>query len=298
QLGVGHQQFVRVPCTGTEELRFKFGAGTLEPARRAVIPNLRAHVGIAIRTEYDEVNLRGRGFIYIASDIGNETYDASNSIAQPWKHEIFLFLTLVHELGHVFGIPHTGPKYSLMSAQFLEMILHKTTAEPMKNFKIGESNVVPFFFFPSRYFVQCSQDGWLAEAVQVFQIPADTGCLHFGVDDDRGLIHVYGSKKPGAPEKPLGLISKLDFDAEPSLGVTLFLTPKQKVFAQMPNPYHLMTGPFFAAKKGSASFTPAGGGPARPLYLDLSPSTFTIVGLANGTLKTLLTGPMTMIPHY
>ncbi|MEQ1877967.1 MAG: hypothetical protein ABL958_15095, partial [Bdellovibrionia bacterium] len=297
-LGIGHQQFIRTDCSAQTDLRFKFGFGTLPKSESLAIDNPRSHVGLTVRTNYDEVMLRGRGFIYLASDIGpNSYYGGKGYIEKPWQHEALMYLTLVHELGHVFGLPHVGASYSLMSAQFVEMILNRQTAEVLKTWKITTAAALPFFFFPANYFVHCDIKGF-PSAASYFGLDAVSKCLHFVIDGDNGFISVYTSRQPGYPEKLEGRIDRLDFMAETAYGIMVFMTNKQKVFAVQPDPFQLLTGPFFLAKKGSAQFTRSSGGASKPLHMDMSPLNFTIVGLVGTDLKTILNGPMNLIPHF
>jgi hypothetical protein len=293
QAGVGIQTFTKSACDGAEDLRFKFGHSTLTEDQRKFIPNLKSHVSAAVRIEYDEVELRGRGFVYVASDVGPFRYDGGpDVIEKPWQHEIFLYLTLMHELGHVFGLPHIGEHYSLMSAQFMEAILNKSVAQEMKNTPVTGRPVFAFFFFPANYYLHCPAGGFDAESQSYFGLPAGVKCIHFAIDGPNRQIFMYTSRGY-APETYLGVIQGLDLEAQGSLGITVFLSEKQKVFspAQIPPPLRTLPGPGFISKKGSGTYLSVTGS-SRPLYLDISPRIFTLVGTINGSLRTLLTGPV------
>ena len=82
-----------------------------------------------------------------------------------------LYLAIVHELGHVFGIPHIGETYSLMSERFIEFILNRAVAEPLKVWKVAGYTPVPFFFFPANYFVNCTKTGFAPSATKFLGIP-------------------------------------------------------------------------------------------------------------------------------
>jgi hypothetical protein len=90
--------------------------GYLHPAQEAEMAKLNGdfaqHVGFAIRTSYDTVNLRAKGFVYLKSPA---------QLRQDLPFPIFygvkqLYLNLVHELGHVMGFQHTSSLTRVMAA--------------------------------------------------------------------------------------------------------------------------------------------------------------------------------------
>ena len=97
---VATQKFNLIPsCNGTEDLKIQVGEGTLsELQRRYFGERLNSIAGVAVRTQYDEVNLVGKGFIYLTGDKTREN--------KPWANDRVLFRTLSHEMGHVFGLAH------------------------------------------------------------------------------------------------------------------------------------------------------------------------------------------------
>jgi hypothetical protein len=299
QIGVGIQDFKKINCNGSEDLRFKFGYGTLTPEQVAYMADIRSHVSAAVRTDYDDIHLKGKGFVYIASDIGPHSYaGGADLIQKPWQYDFFLYLAIVHELGHVFGLPHIGETYTLMSEGFLEYILNEAVAESVKSIPVRGVTLIPFFFFPASYFVTCSKSGFPASAVNYFNIPAGTTCMHFVIDADNKQLLMYAS--PGTafyPSTYLGGIRDLELDADFTIGITLFLTDAQTVFPKPPTPFHFMMGPMFVDKNGPANFYPLLG-LARPLFVDLNSRSFALVGTAGTKLEAMLKGRTEIIPHY
>ncbi len=301
QSGVGTQVFAKIACTGGEDLRFKFGYGTLTPDQRGFIPNLSAHVSAAVRTEYDLKLLKGKGFVYIASDLGPNRYQGNaETIEKPWRYEAMLYFTVLHELGHVFGLPHQGSHVSsVMSAQFVEFMLNAKTADHLKIWKVGA--LPPYFFFPSGYFVQCWAAGfdgaWGALPKSYFSIPAGMRCLHFSLDGDRSQILVHASAAPDASPVYVGRIADLFLSGEVQPAILIYLTDAQTVFPKPTTPYPYQAGPYFVSKAGSGNFYPATGA-ARPLHLEIGPVSFRFVGVVGASLLPVLKGPVSMFPYY
>lgn len=153
-LGLGQQNFSRLPtCDGNEDLRLQFGYGTLSEKQLKLFKDHEEdpqdYVGIAIRTEYDRARMRGKGFIYISSDRGTHPYNRGHGLAKNlWSHDGLLFQILLHELGHVFGVPHTDDGF--MAASFPESLVRK-----YREYRTLEA---PPFFEPSTHFEKCAID--------------------------------------------------------------------------------------------------------------------------------------------
>jgi hypothetical protein len=298
EAGVGIQEFRRTECTGAEDLRFQLGYDTLTAEQREFIPDLSSHVSAAVRTGYDVARLRARGFVYVASDLGPYKFVAGpETVSTPWKHDILLYLALVHELGHVFGLPHIGETYSLMSAQFLEMALSKPVAHSIQDLPVLGVPKGSFFFFPSNYFAHCSRDGFPERTAAFLELPPETRCLHFVVDGDEKRILVFAAPGIGAPKAYVGGIAELDLDAAVSLGITVYLSQKQAVFAPEPFLPRVAAGPMFVAKRGPGTFFPAAGA-AKAVHVDLSSRAFNLASVLDGSIRTVLSAPVDVVPHY
>lgn len=100
---VATQELSEVKCENQNDssvdLFILAGESTLTKKQRTWFGNkLERIVGIAVRTSYDRVNLKGKGFIYLRGDRDKEH--------TPWKDPKMLNRLLIHELGHVFGLDH------------------------------------------------------------------------------------------------------------------------------------------------------------------------------------------------
>jgi hypothetical protein len=137
---LGTQDFIYKQCDGTEDLKFLLGKVTPELteylAKQDEAP--RDYVGLAVRTSYDTVNLKAKGFIYISPDVAGSSHMPRNARFKQnvWSLDSGAFLQAVinHELGHIFGVQHKEPSsvssinyVNLMSETFPEMASNGAT---------------------------------------------------------------------------------------------------------------------------------------------------------------------------
>ncbi len=236
---VAIQNFEEVPCTGTEDLKFQFGYGTLSSDQASYLEHQDEYVGIAVRTSYDRVNLRGKGFVYIASDKGpHRTPQGPAYIEAPWAYDGLLFRVLTHELGHVFGLPHIGQ--GLMSATFPNYILK--TGVYMNYTSVDSMGP---FFLPQDTYSNCTLSKDAApDAVTWFGLADTDKCIHIekikGKDD--GDIEGYTFSSSAAYDGTRTLKgtaiwdNKTNPDIEITLAGQLYLGPEQRVFTDPDSP--------------------------------------------------------------
>lgn len=124
---LGTQDFLfHDECNEITDLRFQLGH--LKPKQLKLIPNFKQLLGIALRESYDPVHLKGKGFIYIAPEEGTLRPYGHNLHKNPWStHDgISLRYALIHELGHIFGLPDDHYSHGgIMHAKFLERVASK-----------------------------------------------------------------------------------------------------------------------------------------------------------------------------
>lgn len=119
---VGTQKFTETACSDNTDLVFQFGVLDGEQLRYLGDPT--KFICVAVRTDYDPINLKGKGFIYISPEEGPLKFNKSGLMNHPWSYQDGILLTpaLIHELAHVFGIPHQK-ELAVMEVQFLESTL-------------------------------------------------------------------------------------------------------------------------------------------------------------------------------
>ncbi len=129
-LKVATQNFRQVPCNDSISLRFQFGVLTEEQLSQ--LGNPKKFLGLSIRTDYDVVHMRGRGFVYISPTRGPLKFDGLGVASEPWSIEngALLYGVLLHEVGHIFGLAHTTDM-SPMNERFSEIIVNEESAQRM-----------------------------------------------------------------------------------------------------------------------------------------------------------------------
>ncbi len=124
KLQIASQVWEERTCTDTNDdlvdLRFQFGM--LNPEQEDYLKNPAKFAAISVRTDYDKVELKGKGFIYVSPVQGRLAYQGARGQTDFWTKENGknLYFILLHELGHIYGLPHYGPPWSLMSEVFAE----------------------------------------------------------------------------------------------------------------------------------------------------------------------------------
>ncbi|MBL7669715.1 MAG: hypothetical protein JNM39_04460 [Bdellovibrionaceae bacterium] len=119
------QGFQKIDCQFRADLNFLIGEEALSLEQKNFLKDIDLIAG-SVRTDYDPKAMKGRGFIYLKSDLGPESFVRKDQIERPWEKDGIFLRVLIHELGHVFGLQHTDR--GLMMAQYPETIMKKTLA--------------------------------------------------------------------------------------------------------------------------------------------------------------------------
>lgn len=286
---IATQEFVRTPCTGAEDLRFKFGFETLSEEERAFLVDTRRYVAATVRTAYDEKNLRGRGFIFVASDLGSQVYYDNNGelIPRAWASEKLLLHVLIHELGHVMGIPHVGS--GIMSEVFMEQVLHRKFS-----WLFSTSPQIEPFFNPPLELTNCkvteAQRKW-------FKLPQKYACLYFKSEKQvfDGNLKVFARNSSGNDLLEIGTLvaygPELHEGKQARPAVIVRLNPSQNVF----NPL-LLDGTGFVTGAAFWDYSVPGyyygrqddNSIQQPAYLQITPSSFQVLGISGGRIQRVI----------
>lgn len=182
---IATQDFIeQVSCNHQTDLSFQFGY--LSPKQLSKVSNHNQHVAFSVRTEYDSIHLKGKGFIYLSADSGPLALDIEHDIEGMWSQGqgYMAQWILVHELGHVFGIPH-DPSSILMSATFAEDLVMGYVTD-----NIVVQGSIPYSYF--QYNIQNGLD--FSECYDEYEIPnlKKSPAFDFFNPPDRGGKSCYG----------------------------------------------------------------------------------------------------------
>jgi len=152
-LGIVSQTFEwqNESCKGHEDLAFRLGYGSLNSEEHEWFVSFdqrpQAYAGLAIRKEYLVDSMKGRGVVLIASDTGAERFQNGRGVPNRfWQNEGLFLRVMVHELGHVFGLPHEVS--GIMGEKYPDEIIRRFR-EGRQNLRLID-NLPPFFRFPKK----------------------------------------------------------------------------------------------------------------------------------------------------
>lgn len=270
---VATQNFIQINCNDasqTPDIRFLFGYDTLNPDEIKKLENPSKFIGITVRTDYSLQKLKGSGFVFFSSDQGPHAYDNNGSlIDKAWSRPRILKYAILHELGHIFGVPHMGS--GLMSEVFLNQILNKNLVDKY------ESNPIESFIRPAAELDSCS----IAGVAQVwFGMPTGYQCLHIDTSNYLGPWKVYAKKTKDANLEEIGEVRNLNMNLVDQRGrpaVILELNDQQQVFSATEAVFRsFMFGPFMIDMGMSGSYFSAVTKRLAPVYISVTPSSLSI----------------------
>lgn len=145
---IGRQTFKQVSCEQNPDIQFQFGVLDLEQLNN--LKEIERKIAFTVRTDYDRVNMKGKGFVYISPESGPLKVQNPRVVDRPWsrsKSALTQFV-LIHELGHIFGLQHAS-NIELMKENFVEQLvsakdlvvnpnLQVITEEQLKNLNLFE----------------------------------------------------------------------------------------------------------------------------------------------------------------
>lgn len=278
---LGMQTLKEIGCTETTDIRFLFGYETLSKEEIEFLKEPKKYIGITVRTSYDRAQLRGKGFVYISSDFGPNAYENSGQlIERAWERPQLLQYALLHEIGHVFGLVHTGA--GLMSEAFLEQMLNTNLT------LLFQKLPIPSFFSPPADLSICDLGITMVTRNWV-GMKSEHNCVVFKKRDEM-RIEVFG-KGESTTEERLGLLQMVPLDSkdfQPRPAIFLHLTDEQKVFSTQETLFRsFMFGPMFKEYGMKANFV-SGPGQVKPAYLRVTPSSLLLTSMHNNKVELVI----------
>lgn len=267
------QNFVEGACSEETDIRFLFGFQTLASAEIEYLKNPAKYIGVTVRTAYDFKNLKAKGFIYFSSDHGPNAYDNNGTLVEKaWSHPRLLKYAILHELGHVFGIPHMGS--GLMSEVFLNQILNKKLVDKY------EKSPIESFFRPSEEIESCSISG---PAMAWFGGPSGYRCLVVQAPNMLMNWKVFAKKDESSAPEEIGELRNLThnmFDRRGRAATILEITEDQKVFTPKETGFRtFMMGPLILDMGLSGTYISKKTKRPQPSYISITSSSLSIQGM-------------------
>ena len=282
---IGSPDFVEVECaSGVAEISFLVGFDSLAGPEREYLIDPRKFIGVTVRTDYDSVHLKGEGFVFIASDRGPNSYvdpalgDASTLVPEAWSKPNLLRYAFLHEIGHVFGVPHAGA--GLMSEVFLERLVDLKLYE-----LFGSSAIEPFFFPPA------ATEDCLVHENAFFGADLDSPCLSIDLPRPSQLdrLPVYEVNTVGGTRlrKLIGEIRNLKSDfmnIQHRPAIFIQLPAEQSVFTQDEAAYRsfMIGGMFFDGTYAGTYVPAAAGGRPKNVSVRITSNTLVVEGAVGG----------------
>lgn len=276
------ESFWKTTCDQNPPLRFNFGALSpeLETRFRAEVGDPTRFVAAAVRTAYNQETLQGQGVIYVSPDHGPLKVTGPGIKERFWEgtngHNR-LRQVLMHELGHVFGIPHLGHNSSdLMHSGFAEQLIRSDSPDRA--------------FFDVRLF-SWEKGRW----IQANPGPGSSLCIG-ATDPESGILQyrLFNQRIELAKklrDDNIEIFASIQFIGTPLTELTspinLFLPPQQKAFPTI-GPDTLdrnLPGPRIRRIQRKGQLTLATGGQSNEVLIDMEPQMgIRVSGVCQGRL--------------
>lgn len=232
---IATQDFVLVPqCVeGRTDIRFQFGTLTGEQMRELDDPT--RFVGITVRTHYDKKAMRGKGFVYISPAYGPLKLDREDMTESPWtlRSGGLLYLVLLHEIGHIFGVPHVDRPYTLMGERYPEYILSAKAAPYHADYGATLPTPSIFKFHGGDFKLTLCGEGGPNLRHKLFGLKPEHECFGHSLLNNKLVI---SGNKFGAPPEVVGEAELQRFDGlidvDPVMHI--WLPKEQTVFPRIP----------------------------------------------------------------
>ena len=289
---MGKTEWIETDCAlGVEDVHFKLGYPTLDAEELRQIDDPLRFVGLSIRKSYDRAALRAKGIVFIASDRGPTRYtDPSGQwVTDAWTKGTdsqLLRYVLIHELGHVMGLPHSG--VGIMSEVFFDQVMNSMLAP------IFWGSPIEGTFSSSPYVESCMVP---IEVRSVLGIQtAESICLRLDISAGlQGNAVIWPLEwSPNTPSRNwqrLGAVSQPAYDLTDirlTPAIQVRLPEEQTLFTGIDKDRGYVTIAHWIEASAPAVYRIEGSQNARAVRFAISPQSFELSAVIQGMPKPLL----------
>lgn len=256
------------------DLRIQFGWISQEQVKffQEKMGGLQQYISAIVRTDYDGLELRGKGFIYLKADSGPYSQSSPGELNQPWGLGAG-YLTdyaLRHEFGHMFGISHMGAN-KIMAVNFLEQIFSYDIGYEYAN-RLSHDGFFSWHIAEDGLIRQFCGKGNMAKWQAFLGITDGDNCIRIYIQNGKVKFESLG----GRPRWTLR--GEMTMDSDPtytlSEGIRIYLSVGQKVILDVPpaagqRPWVL--GPMIKRHMVSGNFVGPDGTLKRRVLMTLDP---------------------------
>ncbi len=220
--------------------------------------------------------MKGKGFVYLAPRKGD--LKPEGKFSPPWNTSMnAIFVTLVHEIGHIYGVPHNSNALDVMFEGQGESLVQ---TDPAKSRTDG-IRIPPSHFGhkdPVNSFFEYDLCLMTEETREFYGLSSDAKSIGWKAEgSDKILIYENGCSDGGIKEKRLVGKIKIEKSGEifrllPS-GIRAWLPKEQTVVPRRDGDSQLRFGLFPATRTFRANYLSESGQVVRSLFLESEPST-------------------------
>jgi hypothetical protein len=296
QLQIANQNFRKITCTDSPDIAFQFGV--LSKIQRKYLVEPKEYAAVSVRTHYDQAQMRGNGFIYISPSHGRLAYNSEGVVKNAWAIDkgALLYFTLLHELGHVFGLPHIGSYGDVMSEGFVEATLAGAVIGDLP-----DATRLNFFSLPKKSSLVCQTNEInLNRWHTFFGTDSNIKCLQFELEHDPGnqlfgttIVNIYAAESPTTDRRKLYSVPIMIERFFPTF-ISLIWLPKTQLLFQKsevigPTGSNVLGVNFFTVSK-EGQFTLSNGKSNRALSIkfEQGKGIFSIDGVLDGRIVPIL----------